>query len=199
MPAFVITSAWQARKKTARESFQDEDESLYCPRFPASRFRQKANHMIFDRIENQSLYPFGSAWKAAFDFLKTAGPEMEDEKYLIQGDDLFAGVNSYQTKPRDIAKLETHRKYVDIQVLLSGEEIIEVFEKQGLTVSSPYNPEKDAEFYHVPAKPCATITLKPGQFAVFFPEDAHMPSVMTGSSPQPVKKVVIKVAVELLP
>ena len=154
--------------------------------------------MIFDRIENHALYPFDTAWKAAFDFLKTAAPEMEDKKYLIQGGDLFAGVNSYQTKPRDAAKLETHQKYVDIQVLLSGEEIIEVFEKQGLTVSAPYNPEKDAEFYQVPAEPCATITLKPGQFAVFFPEDAHMPSVMTRSSPKPVKKVVIKVAVELL-
>ncbi|NOU35442.1 MAG: YhcH/YjgK/YiaL family protein [Kiritimatiellaceae bacterium] len=154
--------------------------------------------MIFDSIENQSLYPFGAEWKAAFDFLKTAAPEMEDKKYFIQGDDLFAGVNSYSTKPRDIAKLETHRKYVDIQVLLSGEEIIEVFEKPGLVVSEPYNPEKDAEFYQVPAKPPVTVTLKPGHFAVFLPEDAHMPCIMTGSSPQPVKKVVIKVAIDLL-
>jgi YhcH/YjgK/YiaL family protein len=155
--------------------------------------------MIIDSIKNHSLYPFGPSWETAFEFLKTLTPETETGKRLIQGDRLFAGVDCYETKSRAAAKLETHRKYVDIQMLLSGEEIIEVFEKQGLTVSVPYNPEKDAEFYQVPAKPCATITLEPGQFAVFLPEDAHMPCLMTGNSPEPVKKVVIKVAVELLP
>ena len=154
--------------------------------------------MIFDRLENCTLYPLGKAWEAAFAFLKTVTPKMENKKYFLDGDRLFAGVDSYNTKARGGAKLETHRKYVDIQVLISGSETFEVFPKQGLTVSEPYNPEKDAEFYQVPAEPRAKITMNPGQFIVFFPEDAHMPCLMTGNSPQPVKKVVIKVAVELL-
>jgi biofilm protein TabA len=154
--------------------------------------------MIFDSLENHTLYPFGPAWKAAFDFLKTLTPDSETGKRLIQGEVLYAGVDCYETKSRDTAKLETHRKYVDIQVLLSGTETIEIFPKKALTVNQPYNPEKDAEFYQVPAKSPATVTLTPGQFLVFFPEDAHMPCLMTGSSPQPVKKVVIKVAVDLL-
>ncbi len=154
--------------------------------------------MIVDSIKNHSLYPLGPAWKAAFDFLKTLTPETETGKRLIQGDRLFAGVDCYETKSRAAAKLETHRKYVDIQVLLSGEEVIEIFPKNGLTVSEPYNPEKDAEFYQVPPETRAKVTLSPGQFVVFLPEDAHMPCLMAGNSPQPVKKVVIKVAVELL-
>ena len=116
----------------------------------------------------------------------------------LHGDRLFAGVDSYHTKARDIAKLETHRKYVDIQVLISGSETFEIFPKQGLTVSESYIPERDVEFYQVPAETRAKITMNPGQFIVFFPEDAHMPCLMTGNSPQPVKKVVIKVAVDLL-
>ncbi|MEI7850225.1 MAG: YhcH/YjgK/YiaL family protein [Kiritimatiellales bacterium] len=155
--------------------------------------------MIVDSIKNHSLYPLGPAWKAAFDFLETLTPETETGKRLIQGDHLFAGVDCYETKSRAAAKLETHRKYVDIQVLLSGEEVIEVFQLQDLTVSTPYNPEKDAEFYQVPPETRAKVTLSPGQFVVFLPEDAHMPCLMAGDSPQPVKKVVIKVAVELLP
>ena len=155
--------------------------------------------MIADSIKNYSLYPFGPAWNAAFDFLKTLTPETETGKRLIQGDRLFAGVDCYETKSRAAAKLETHRKYVDIQVLLSGEEVIEIFPKQELTVSTPYNPEKDAEFYQVPSETRAKVTLSPGQFVVFLPEDAHMPCLMAGDSPQPVKKVVIKVAVDLLP
>lgn len=154
--------------------------------------------MIADSIKNHSLYPFGPAWKAAFEFLQTLAPETPPGKRLIQGNDLFAGVDCYETKSRAAAKLETHRKYVDIQVLLSGEEIIEIFEQQALTVSEPYNPEKDAEFYRVPEKAPVKVTLRPGQFLVFLPEDAHMPCLMTGSSPQPVKKVVIKVAIDLL-
>jgi len=154
--------------------------------------------MIFDRLENHNLYPFGEAWEAAFDFLKTVTPEMENKKYVLDGDRLFAGVDSYNTKARDTAKLETHRKYVDIQVLISGNETFEVFQKQELTVSEPYNSEKDAEFYQVPAKTRAKITMDPGHFIVFFPEDAHMPCLMTGITPQPIKKVVIKLAVELL-
>lgn len=154
--------------------------------------------MIADSIKNHSLYPLGPAWKAAFEFLQTLTPETETGKRVIQGDRLFAGVDCYETKSRTAAKLETHRKYMDIQVLLSGEEVIEIFPKQGLTVSTPYNPEKDAEFYQAPADAPAKITLRPGQFLVFFPDDAHMPCLMTGNSPEPVKKVVIKVAVELL-
>ena len=154
--------------------------------------------MIADSIQNSSLYPFGPAWKAAFDFLKTLTPETETGKQLIQGDRLYAGIDSYSTKSRNEAKLETHRKYVDIQVLLSGTEVIELFPKKGLTVSEPYNPEKDAEFYQHPAEPQMRVTLKPGQFLVFFPEDAHMPCLTAGSTPQPVKKVVVKMAVDLL-
>ncbi len=154
--------------------------------------------MIADSIKNHSFYPFGPAWKAAFEFLKTLTPETKPGKRLIQDDRLFAGVDCYETKSRAAAKLETHRKYVDIQVLLSGEEVIEIFPKQELTVSEPYNPEKDAEFYRAPENAPVKITLRPGQFLVFFPEDAHMPCLMTSNTPQAVKKVVIKVAVELL-
>ncbi|MCU0858027.1 MAG: YhcH/YjgK/YiaL family protein [Pontiellaceae bacterium] len=154
--------------------------------------------MILDSIQNHRLYPLGPLWQKAFDFLKTAAPEMENKKYILQGADLFAGIDTYSTKIRDTAKLETHRKYVDIQVLLSGTEMIEIFPKKELTVSEPYNPEKDAEFYVKPSVPPAKIVLKPGHFVVFFPDDAHMPCLMAGNSPEPVKKIVIKAAAQLL-
>ncbi len=154
--------------------------------------------MIADSIQNSARYPFGPAWIAAFEFLKTLTPDSEPGKRLIQGNDLFAGVDGYKTKSRTDAKLETHRKYVDIQVLLSGTEVIEIFPKKELTVSEPYNPERDVEFYGKPVEKHAKVILKPGQFLVFFPDDAHMPCLMEGDSPEPVKKVVFKIAVNLL-
>lgn len=154
--------------------------------------------MIADSIENSSRYNFGPAWDTAFNFLKTLSPESETGRRIIQGDDLFAGIDCYDTKAREAAKLETHRKYIDIQVLLSGTEVIEIFPKHELSVSEPYDLSRDAEFYQVPPKAHAKVTLKPGQFLVFFPDDAHMPCLMAGDSPEPVKKVVVKVAVDLL-
>lgn len=154
--------------------------------------------MIFDRVENQTAYPFGKAWKAAFDYIKTVTPDTATGKYPLQGDGLFAIMDSYSTKVRTDAKLETHRKYIDIQVMISGEEVQEIFPAAEMTVSTPYIPERDVEFYRIPQEPGARITLRPGDFAVYFPHDAHMPCLTAGSTPQPVKKAVVKVAVDLL-
>ena len=154
--------------------------------------------MIIDRIENHTLYPYGDLWVKAFDFLRTATPEMEDGKVILDGDDLFAGIDCYETKARAAAKLETHQRYIDIQILLSGTECLEVFPKDGLTVSEPYDVKKDAEFYEVPDTAPVRVTLAPGQFIVFFPEDAHMPCLNAGDRSKPVQKVVIKLRADRL-
>jgi len=148
--------------------------------------------MIIDSIKNASLYPFGELWTKAFDFIRTLSPDIENGKQVIDETNLFAGIDRYETKARADAKLETHRRYVDIQMLMSGTECLEVFPKNGLTVSEPYDPDKDAEFYEVPDSAPVRVTLKPGQFIVFFPEDAHMPCLTSGDTPEPVKKMVIK-------
>ena len=154
--------------------------------------------MIIDSLKHAHLYPFGPEWTEAFKFIHSAVPEMEKQKVVLQDDRLVAIVDGYNTKSRSEAKLETHRKYVDIQVLLSGSECLEVFPKEDLSVSVPYNAEKDAEFYQVPDGAPIHVTLTPGQFIVFFPEDAHMTCLMSGTTPEPVKKVVIKLAAECL-
>lgn len=154
--------------------------------------------MITDSIKNHTLYPYGDLWVQAFDFLRTASPEIEDGKVILDGDNLFAGIDRYETKSRADAKLETHQRYVDIQVLLSGTESLEIFRKDGLTVSEPYDADRDAEFYKVPDTAPVRVTLTPGQFVVFFPEDAHMPCLNVDDSSQPVKKVVIKLRADRL-
>lgn len=148
--------------------------------------------MIIDSIKNYTLYPYGELWNKAFDFLRTTSPEMEEGKVVLEGTDLFAGIDFYETKSREKAKLETHQRYVDIQVLLSGTECLEIFPKDELTVREPYDPDKDAEFYEVPDQSPTKVTLTPGQFVVFFPEDAHMPCLNAADTSQPVQKVVIK-------
>lgn len=149
--------------------------------------------MIIDQIENWERYHLGAPWKLAFEFLNSVTPDAEDKKHLIQGDDIFALVMSYQTRPPQTAVLETHQKYVDIQVVLVGGEAIEWFPRKGLIVDTPYNEAKEAQFYKRTCPGPVRMDLLPGTFAVFFPQDAHMPALMLNDTPQLIKKVVVKI------
>ncbi len=152
--------------------------------------------MIIDRVEYYKSYPYGSAWDTAFTFLGTITPSAEETKYEIQGDDIYAIIATYNTK--GFHKFEAHREYVDIQCLLEGQEVVESTTLNGLTVDTPYDPEKDVALY-VNTDSHKTIShLVPGIFIAFFPHDAHMPGVSVGDSPMFVKKVVVKIKAELL-
>ena len=153
--------------------------------------------MIVDRLENWSQYPFGEAWKEAFDFLGALTPDAEEKKYLLLRDTLFAGIDRYETRPLETAVLEAHRKYIDVQVLLQGRETIDWYPLDGLNVKTPYDPATDVEFYHRPETLPTRILLTPGTFAVFFPQDAHSPQIVAGQ-PEFVKKTVVKIGVDLL-
>ena len=152
--------------------------------------------MIVDRVEHDNYYPYGSAWKTAFEFLGSITSDAEEKKYDIQNDDIYAIVACYNTK--EPHKFEAHRKYVDIQCLLEGQENIESTALNGLTVDLPYDAEKDVELYTQTDNQKIVTHLMPGIFVAFFPHDAHMPGVSVGASPAFVKKVVVKIKVELL-
>ncbi|MBU2512165.1 YhcH/YjgK/YiaL family protein, partial [bacterium] len=90
--------------------------------------------MIIDQIERWEHYHFGSAWKIAFKFLQSLAAKSDDKTYTLRGDDIFAQVTSYETRSTESAALETHRKYIDIQTILTGEEKIETTSRDGLVV-----------------------------------------------------------------
>ncbi len=154
--------------------------------------------MIVDRLDCWNQYPFGETWKRVFDFLLTLEPNAEEKRYLIKGDDVYAQVASYETRFQDTAVLEAHRKYIDIQALLMGQETIGWIPQEGLEVKELYNPTKDVEFYHHPKQIQAQLHLQPGVFTLFKPHDAHMPGLVLGDTPTQVKKVVVKIKVDLL-
>lgn len=154
--------------------------------------------MIFGHLTNFECHPRSQPWKIILDFLNSISPAVEDGRYSLQGDDIFALVMSYQTKDPAQAILESHRKYVDIQAVLKGAEGCECFSADTLTVSAVYDPDKDAIFYHRSAPGPVHIALSPGAFVAFFPQDGHMPCLTLGDQPQTVKKVVVKARADLL-
>lgn len=154
--------------------------------------------MIVDRLENWKIYPYGAAWKLAFEFLIALTPDAEEREYPLLGDEVFARVMSYETRSPGASVLETHKKYVDVQAVLAGKEGMEWFPAEGLAIDKPYDGTKEAQFYIRPKPGPARVDVIPGIFVAFFPNDAHMPSLMTGNRPERVKKMVVKIRAELL-
>jgi len=153
--------------------------------------------MILDRFERRQLYPYGPAWQVAFDFLLSLDADAEEKRHALQGDDIYAAIESYDTQLPSSKLPEAHRRYVDIQVLLAGVERIAWQPVDGLTVAKPYVQERDIAFFDRPDSPGTMLDLEPGLFAVFFPCDAHTPGLQI-DGPCRVKKAVVKIAVGLL-
>lgn len=130
-------------------------------------------------------------WDEAFAFLKNHDlSKLTPGKYPIDGDNVYASVTYDSTKNFDKSKWESHKKYTDLQYVISGEEKIGVDPgASGLTVTEPYNEEKDVAHYIGPGK---IYDAKPGTFFLFFPGTAHRPNITAGGN-KPDQKIVIKV------
>jgi biofilm protein TabA len=149
--------------------------------------------MILDVLENADRYlTLNKGFKLAFSFLM-----MDDLKKLkpghheVRNDRVFAIVEDAPGRKRAGAELETHDKYIDIQLVLEG------FDSMGWKrratcsqISKPYDAKKDLQFYR--DEPDLWLPVQAGMFAIFFPEDAHMPMISDGH----LRKVVMKIAVD---
>jgi YhcH/YjgK/YiaL family protein len=133
-------------------------------------------------------------WNKAFNFLKTNDLSgLELKRYDIDGDNVYAPVSEYLTKNEADAKYEAHQKYIDIQYVVSGKELIGVAPiSQKMEVLEPYDSNKDVEFLTVSKG--ENLTALPDRFFIFFPEDAHRPGLKDGDN-SPVRKVVVKVKI----
>lgn len=148
--------------------------------------------MIYDQINNIATYKGLSPNIAlGLDFLKQMKPDTAVGTYQINPR-VKAIVSEYETKMENENGYEVHRKNIDIQYLLSGEERIACLPVERLKETKAYNEETDAAFYaaDLSLQPL-DLSLLPGYFAIFFPQDGHMPQLCV-DKPKKVKKVVIK-------
>ena len=149
--------------------------------------------MIKDKLENSHIYyPLSENLKKGFEWLKSQDlANIEPKKYIIDDDAVWANVQEYETK--DDAKYETHRKYIDIQYMIKGREFVGVTDKSNCVTCEEYNPETDLEFMDINIKEDYQI-LNEGDFLIFYPTDAHKPSINPDEKLK-VNKVIVKVAV----
>lgn len=133
-------------------------------------------------------------FKKAYHFLRT-----EDLNALplgvteIEGKEIFANVQEYDTMSWDECPFEAHDKYFDIQYIVSGRELFGYAKRECLKETAPYDSKNDLVLFHEPEH-CSKILLEAGDFAIVPPEDAHKPRCIANTSCS-VRKIVIKVLV----
>ncbi len=149
--------------------------------------------MIVDLIGNRGWYQgLGADIACALDYISaTEFSSMPDGRYEVRGDDIYATVQRYQTKPIEQGLWEAHRRYVDVQFIAAGTERIGYAPLHNLAILSPYDAAKDILFLGGSGE---YINARAGTFLVLYPQDAHMPCLSSGAA-GPVVKVVVKVAV----
>ena len=152
--------------------------------------------MIFDTLENCKLYyGINPDFEKAFNFIKEAEEkDFSAGKYEIDGTKVYASVQEYTTKKYEDAKFEGHRRYIDIQYIVSGTECIEMADISKVTPDTEYDTEKDFELY----KNCdktKNCVLEEKEFGIFFPQDIHKPGISYKGEAKTVKKIVVKIEI----
>ena len=149
--------------------------------------------MIIDKLSNAGQY-YGVSQRIerALKYLEVTDlVNLEIGKHEIDGKNIFAVVSEYETKSLDAGKWEAHKNHIDIQFVVSGREKIGYEYINDMKVSSKYNEEKDVFFFKGEGN---LLLVNKGTFAIFAPDDVHMPGINVENG-QRVKKVVVKILV----
>jgi biofilm protein TabA len=156
----------------------------------------KGGTVVFDKIENAKMYNgLGKRIAQGLALLKDpAVLNAAKGRHEVDGDNLYYMADEYDSKPEDQGRLEAHRKYIDIQYVISGREWIGCRALDGLQIETAYKADKDIEFY-TRAEPMTHVTVDAGTFVILWPHEAHMPGRMF-DKPEHIKKIVVKVLVE---
>jgi len=155
----------------------------------------KPDASINRRVFAISYFQHKERWDKAFTFLKESDlSNMELKRYDLDGNDLYVPISEYISKNEENARYEAHRKYIDIQYVVSGKELIGIAPiSQQKDILEPYNEEKDIMFMTV--NQVTNYHAAPDRFFIFFPGDLHRPGLKDGEN-SPVRKAVVKVKVD---
>lgn len=149
--------------------------------------------MIIDQLKNAHLY-YGMSKKIAIalKFLEENNlSAMSSGRYAVDGDEIFALFQSYMTKDIQECKWEAHRRYIDVQFILQGREKMGYTGLEKMEVIQDYDEETDVVFLEGEGD---FFIVPTGYFAIFAPDDAHMPGIAADTS-EPVKKFVVKIKI----
>lgn len=178
----LIISACSSNKSKVWFQKQDISDGIYP--FPSA----ETNFETFKYQYNNNR----KVWETAFNWMKNQDlKSLAVGKYPIDGENVFASVTEIIDKPFEDTKWESHKKYIDLQYVISGEEKIGIAPTTNAKVTNDYNPAKDVANYEINEADFVIANHK--VFYLFFPEDAHRPNIKVNE--EKVKKLVIKIKV----
>ena len=150
--------------------------------------------MIIDILNQSDTYAkLGPRFKTGFDFLRHTDLESAElGRHDIDGDNVYAMVQTYTTRAIDDGIWEAHRKYADIQYIVTGRECMGLALIGDMTETTAYDSEKDAAFFQGDG---AFVSFTPGMFGLYLPQDVHMPGISDDMAAD-VRKVVVKVRLD---
>ena len=150
--------------------------------------------MIYDTFENIGLYcKEGDALYKAITYARDFDLSQPDGEYEVDGPKIFAKVVAYQTSPAEVRQFEAHEKYIDVQVLHTGQERMDITISRKLEPLGPYDQAEDVVKFETPDT-FSSITMEQGMFVVFFPHDIHRPNCnLNGVSKN--RKICMKVRI----
>ena len=145
---------------------------------------------------------FATAFAYVEDILRSDSPARARLRGIASGDSqrielaggVFALEQAFESKLRADGFFESHRKCIDVQVVIEGEELMEVIDVSRITVRQPYNAERDLIVYEDTSE-ASMLRVYPGHGTIFFPTDVHMPTLRIRAEPVLVRKTVVKVPV----
>ena len=151
--------------------------------------------MILDSIANaKQYYGISPRIKQALQYIETTDfTKYSKGKHPIDNENLFFLVNDYETKENNDTVLEAHRRYIDLQYMTSGSEQINIEQLDKQPIHTEYNEEYDYILFNETV--VDQIILQEGMFAIFFPNDLHMPGIMNKSRMN-IEKIVVKILID---
>lgn len=152
--------------------------------------------MIFGQYPSIPNELTGPIWQQAFTWIAEHAKHLPDGEHGIVGRDMYANIHTVQTTPESEGSFEVHKKYIDIHYCLSGGEVIMYSPIDSPKEKTAFDIEKDYQLFY-PAQQSSSVTMQPGSFAIFFPEELHMPKISDGANIT-VRKIVIKIKASLL-
>jgi biofilm protein TabA len=164
-----------------------------CSGRKEAKVEMKRDHIIIDKLQHAKRYfKMHPAFEKAFAFLRQKGlAKLPAGRHEIDGDRLFCIISKGPGRSRSEAKLEAHRKYIDIQYVIAGADEMGFKPTADCKlVDTSYDADKDIEFFK--DSPDSWTEVPAGSFVIFFPQDAHAPLVSSGE----IHKAVLKIAVE---
>lgn len=145
--------------------------------------------MIFDKIYNLKNYHVVS--EKLLNFITNLDENTPEGHYEID-EKSYVNVDCYETKSHDKCFPEAHKKYIDIQIILSGQERLDFENIEKLLIKDEYDSQRDVLFFEIPQN-SNTVYLEQGSFVMLYPQDAHRPQMTAADTPQKVKKAVVKI------